>query len=189
MCCWGLRSGRSGWSCGCASGGALRRSTTPSENRHPELHVALITALGFGVAVAGGLFGIGGPLLSVPLLVVVGVPMLAALGAAQAQSVVIAAVGTLGYLGPGSDLVAAGAAGGRSGARRGRDRLEDRPSCAGPCADTGARGDPDRARSVPRAALSGCPIRSRPTPPGLVALSHARSRCRRAVPCRTCPRP
>ena len=79
-----------------------RRRATPvghaSENLHPELHVALITALGFGVAVAGGLFGIGGPLLSVPLLVVVGVPMLAALGAAQAQSVVIAAVGTLGYL-------------------------------------------------------------------------------------------
>ena len=59
--------------------------------------MALIVALGFGVAVAGGLFGIGGPLLSVPLLVVVGVPVLPALGAAQAQSVVIAAVGTIGY--------------------------------------------------------------------------------------------
>jgi uncharacterized protein len=70
----------------------------PSEDRHPELHVALVAVLGFGVAVAGGLFGIGGPLLSVPLLVVVGVPVLAALGAAQAQSVVIATVGTLGYL-------------------------------------------------------------------------------------------
>jgi len=69
----------------------------PPPDRHPELHVALIVALGFGVAVAGGLFGIGGPLLSVPLLVVVGVPVLAALGAAQAQSVVIAAVGTIGY--------------------------------------------------------------------------------------------
>ena len=69
-----------------------------ADNRHPELHVALIGALGLGVAVAGGLFGIGGPLLSVPLLVVVSVPVLAALGAAQAQSVVIASVGTLGYL-------------------------------------------------------------------------------------------
>jgi uncharacterized protein len=47
--------------------------------------------------VAGGLFGVGGPLLSVPLLVLAGVPMLPALGAAQAQSIVIAAVGTIAY--------------------------------------------------------------------------------------------
>jgi uncharacterized membrane protein YfcA len=47
--------------------------------------------------VAGGLFGVGGPLLSVPLLVLAGVPMMPALGAAQAQSIVIAAVGTIAY--------------------------------------------------------------------------------------------
>jgi uncharacterized protein len=43
------------------------------------------------------LFGLGGQLLSVPLLVSIGVPMLPALGAAQAQSIVIAGVGTIGY--------------------------------------------------------------------------------------------
>jgi uncharacterized protein len=56
-----------------------------------------VAGIGAGVAVAGGLFGVGGPLLSIPLLVLAGVPMLPALGAAQAQSIVIAAVGTIAY--------------------------------------------------------------------------------------------
>ncbi len=53
--------------------------------------------IGGAVAVISGLFGLGGPLLSVPLLIAAGTPMLAALAAAQAQSVVIAGVGTIGY--------------------------------------------------------------------------------------------
>ncbi|RVU27766.1 sulfite exporter TauE/SafE family protein [Streptomyces antnestii] len=57
-----------------------------------------ISVVGFGVAVAAGLFGLGGPMLSVPLLVVCGLPVLSALAAAQAQSVVIAAIGTVGYV-------------------------------------------------------------------------------------------
>ncbi|MFG3364087.1 sulfite exporter TauE/SafE family protein [Streptomyces sp. NPDC048156] len=61
----------------------------------PLTRIALV---GFGVAVAAGLFGLGGPMLSVPLLVVCGLPVLSALAAAQAQSVVIAAIGTLGYV-------------------------------------------------------------------------------------------
>jgi hypothetical protein len=57
-----------------------------------------VLVIGACVAVVSGLFGLGGPLLAVPLLVAAGTPMLAALGAAQAQSIVIAGVGTLGYL-------------------------------------------------------------------------------------------
>jgi uncharacterized protein len=59
-------------------------------------------AVGLLVAVAAGLFGLGGPMLSVPLLVIAGLPLLPALAAAQAQSVVIASVGTVGYLVHGS---------------------------------------------------------------------------------------
>ncbi|HEX3784005.1 MAG TPA: sulfite exporter TauE/SafE family protein [Pseudonocardiaceae bacterium] len=58
----------------------------------------VIGAIGFGVAVASGLLGLGGPMLAVPLLVTVGLPILSALAAAQAQSIVVAALGTLGYL-------------------------------------------------------------------------------------------
>jgi uncharacterized membrane protein YfcA len=61
-----------------------------------------LATIGFGVAVASGVFGVGGPMLSVPVLVVAGAPLLPALAAAQAQSVVIAVVGTAGYLGHGS---------------------------------------------------------------------------------------
>ncbi|MDL4821748.1 sulfite exporter TauE/SafE family protein [Actinomadura opuntiae] len=62
----------------------------------------LVAAVGFAVAVASGVFGIGGPMLSVPLLVALGAPVLSALAAAQAQSVVIAAVGTAGYVAVGA---------------------------------------------------------------------------------------
>jgi uncharacterized membrane protein YfcA len=49
------------------------------------------------VAIVSGLFGLGGQLLSVPLLISIGAAMLPSLGAAQAQSIVIAGVGTIGY--------------------------------------------------------------------------------------------
>ena len=57
----------------------------------------VIAPIGLGVAIVSGLFGLGGQLLSVPLLVSAGIAMLPALGAAQAQSIVIAGVGTIGY--------------------------------------------------------------------------------------------
>lgn len=78
-----------------------RRSSTPPDH-HPRHPLALLCALGLGVAVASGLFGLGGPMLTVPLLVALGVPPLPALAAAQAQSVVIASVGTVGYLAQGT---------------------------------------------------------------------------------------
>lgn len=58
----------------------------------------LTVSVGIVVAVAAGMFGLGGPMLSVPLLVLCGLPVLPALAAAQAQSVVVASVGTVGYV-------------------------------------------------------------------------------------------
>ena len=72
----------------------------PERRGHPP--VAAVAALGFGVAGVSGIVGVGGPMLAVPLLVVLGVPVLEALAASQAQSVVIAGVGTLGYLAHGA---------------------------------------------------------------------------------------
>ena len=78
------------------------RRPRPQENAgdesHPQLHGGLVAVLGVIVALISGLFGLGGPLLCVPLLVTAGVPLLSALAAAQAQSIVIASVGTVGYL-------------------------------------------------------------------------------------------
>lgn len=63
---------------------------------------ALIIVLGFAVSVAAGIVGIGGPMLAVPLLAAAGLPVLRSLACAQAQSVVIATAGTVGYLVHGS---------------------------------------------------------------------------------------
>ncbi|MET7995996.1 sulfite exporter TauE/SafE family protein [Amycolatopsis sp. NPDC005232] len=72
----------------------------PVTGREPA--TGSILAIGAGVAVAAGLVGVGGPMLTVPVLVVVGLPMLEALAAAQVQSVVIASAGAVGYLLDGS---------------------------------------------------------------------------------------
>lgn len=66
------------------------------DRRQPRLWLA--AGLGLGVALVSGIVGIGGPMLAVPLLVVIGVPVLESLAAAQAQSILIAGVGTVGYL-------------------------------------------------------------------------------------------
>ena len=76
-----------------------RRRSTPGGAAAPDKipAAALVVPLGLAVALVSGLFGLGGQLLSVPLLISIGAPMLASLGAAQAQSIVIAGVGTIGY--------------------------------------------------------------------------------------------
>ena len=63
----------------------------------PRPGPALVAAVGIAVGLVSGVLGLGGPMLSVPLLVALGAPVLAALAAAQVQSVVIAGVGTIGY--------------------------------------------------------------------------------------------
>lgn len=79
----------------------FRERRTPTQNRaHPP--VVGVVLLGLAVAVASGIVGIGGPMLTVPLLIALRVPVLEALAAAQAQSIVIAGVGTIGYLAHGA---------------------------------------------------------------------------------------
>ena len=65
-----------------------------------SVHMAVwpLVTIGLLVALAAGIVGIGGPMLTVPLLVAMGVGMLESLAAAQVQSIVIAAIGTIGYL-------------------------------------------------------------------------------------------
>jgi uncharacterized membrane protein YfcA len=60
------------------------------------------SVVGTGVATISGMFGLGGPMIAVPVLVITGVPMLSALAAAQAQSVIVSITGTVVYLGQGA---------------------------------------------------------------------------------------
>jgi len=59
---------------------------------------ATVGAVGTAIGVAAGLVGVGGPVLTVPALVVLGVPILVGLAAAQVQSVFISGFATAGYL-------------------------------------------------------------------------------------------
>lgn len=74
-----------------------RRRDGALEAAHPHHPLPLLIALSLGIAAVSGMFGVGGPMLAVPLLIALDVPLLPALAAAQAQSVVIASVGTVGY--------------------------------------------------------------------------------------------
>jgi uncharacterized membrane protein YfcA len=59
--------------------------------------VWVMAVVGVGVGLVSGILGLGGPMLSVPLLLALGVGVLESLAAAQVQSIVIATVGTIGY--------------------------------------------------------------------------------------------
>ncbi len=58
---------------------------------------AAMLGIGLIVGLPGGLLGVGGPVLAVPLMVLVGVPMLLAVALAQVQSIFISAFATGGY--------------------------------------------------------------------------------------------
>lgn len=60
--------------------------------------IVIIGVVGLGIGVVSGTLGVGGPVLAVPVLVVLGVPMLSAVAVAQVQSVWIAGAATVGYL-------------------------------------------------------------------------------------------
>ncbi|MBZ6493951.1 sulfite exporter TauE/SafE family protein [Natrinema longum] len=76
-----------------------RRGFRPSYDLEPLTRSGRIVlgALGFVLGVCSGLLGIGGPVLAVPALVLVGVPMLLAVAAAQVQSIFIATFAASGY--------------------------------------------------------------------------------------------
>lgn len=80
----------------------VRGAHAPSPTAVPRHETTRQAALGSGVAAISGLFGVGGPMLAVPALVIAGYPMLASLAAAQAQSVVVAGTGTMTYLAQGA---------------------------------------------------------------------------------------
>ncbi|SMO77287.1 sulfite exporter TauE/SafE family protein [Fodinibius sediminis] len=59
--------------------------------------LAWMGAVGVAVGLPGGLLGVGGPVLAVPLLVVLGAPMLLSVALAQVQSIFISGMATFGY--------------------------------------------------------------------------------------------
>lgn len=78
------------------------RQRKDTEERTSPLPTAALVGGGVAIAVVSGMFGVGGPLLTVPLLVAVGTPMLSAVAASQVQSVIVSTVGAAGYLSQGS---------------------------------------------------------------------------------------
>jgi len=64
--------------------------------------MAAVAIVGLLVSVASGLIGIGGPMLTVPLLALLGVPMLDAVAASQVQAVAVSGIGSIGYATSGS---------------------------------------------------------------------------------------
>ena len=76
-----------------------RKGLDPLKELDLDSRAGTIAMLGIGIAVGlpGGLLGVGGPVLAVPLLVILGVPMLLALALAQVQSIFISAFATVGY--------------------------------------------------------------------------------------------
>jgi uncharacterized membrane protein YfcA len=74
-----------------------RQRQPANESLHPRHPAAALIAIGLIVAAVSGMFGVGGPLLTVPLLVAIGTPILPALAAAQVQSIIISIVGSVSY--------------------------------------------------------------------------------------------
>lgn len=66
----------------------------------PELtsDAAVVGVLGFAIGVVCGLLGVGGPVVAVPVLVLLGISMLDALAAAQVQSVFLSAFAAATYV-------------------------------------------------------------------------------------------
>lgn len=78
-----------------AGGRAAQRAAFAGRPRAQRL---LLLAVGAVTGFGSGLTGVGGPALSVPLMVLLGFPALAAVGAGQAIQIVAALSGSAGYL-------------------------------------------------------------------------------------------
>lgn len=77
---------------------AWRGAGTPVFNARPVAQRTLLALLGAFVGLGAGLTGVGGPVLSVPLMVLAGFPVLACIGTGQVIQIVAAASGTLANL-------------------------------------------------------------------------------------------
>lgn len=73
------------------------RSDVPSLLSPGRARTVLVAAIGGGVGIAGGFFGVGGPVFAVPLLAAIGIPMLTALAVAQVQAALITAATAATY--------------------------------------------------------------------------------------------
>lgn len=67
-----------------------------------DVSVAAATGVGLFIGIASGMLGVGGPVIAVPVLVLLGMPFLLAVGVAQVQSIFIALFATAGYAAQGS---------------------------------------------------------------------------------------
>lgn len=80
-----------------------QRPRSPEAPTQPS-GVRLGAAIGLATAVASGMFGVGGPVFSVPILVLGGVPIVQAIAASQVQSIVVGATGLAAYTGQGATI-------------------------------------------------------------------------------------
>lgn len=71
-------------------------------NRHSRLHLVFMGCIGAGVGFISGLTGVGGPVLSVPVMIALGFSPLAAVATGQVIQVAAASSGTLGNVANGS---------------------------------------------------------------------------------------
>lgn len=70
----------------------------PALDRRPQAQRALLLGIGSVSGFGSGLTGVGGPALSVPIMVLFGFPALPTIGASQVIQILAAASGTLGNL-------------------------------------------------------------------------------------------
>ena len=82
------------------STGNLHRS--PGFHGRPRLQQLLLFGIGAVTGFGSGLTGVGGPALSVPIMVLFGFPALTAIGASQVIQILAAVSGSVGYLVQGS---------------------------------------------------------------------------------------
>ncbi|WP_020401601.1 sulfite exporter TauE/SafE family protein [Gracilimonas tropica] len=77
-----------------------KKQLKPDSKLQIDSSKGLLWLAGVGIAVGlpGGLLGVGGPVLAVPLMVVLGVPMLLSVALAQVQSIFISGFATVGYM-------------------------------------------------------------------------------------------
>lgn len=77
---------------------AVRGMPTPALHDFPRLQLLLLFGIGAFVGFGSGLTGAGGPVLSVPLMIVFGFPPLLTIGASQVIQILASASGTVGNL-------------------------------------------------------------------------------------------
>lgn len=70
----------------------------PALHDRPQAQQGLLLGIGAAAGFGSGLTGVGGPALSVPMMVLFGFPALAAIGTSQVIQIIAAASGTLGNL-------------------------------------------------------------------------------------------